>query len=335
MVIINSYIIAVLLLIITMICWGSWANFQNITKRTWPFQHFYIDFTLGILISIVIIAFTLGSTGDEGRSFLPDLMQVNLSSFLNAFSSGFIWSFGSLLLVAAISIAGMSVAFPIGVGTALVLGVGTNYIKEPVGDGKLLTVGVLCLLVAIICDSIAYRRKANDKVDRGGYKGIFISLMAGVILGFVIRLMMNAISFDFTQPEMGKMTPYTASVVFALGAFISNFFGNLLLMKKPLVGNKVRVRDYFYLGDKKDHMYGLIAGFVWSIGWIFNMVSAGVAGFAISDALGQGATMVAALWGVFIWKEFKNTDKKTLLIVVSMFIFYISGLAIVVLSRYY
>jgi glucose uptake protein len=172
-------------------------------------------------------------------------------------------------------------------------------------------------------------------VDKGGLKGIFISVLAGCILGFVIRLMMNAISFNFHNPEIGKMTPYTASVIFAVGAFTSNFFGNYYLMKMPLVGHKIKLRDYFFSAKKLDHFYGFLAGVVWSIGWIFNMVSAGVAGFAISDALGQGATMVAALWGVLFWKEFKGADRKTLTILISMFVFYLFGLFLVVFSRYH
>jgi glucose uptake protein len=160
MVIIDSYVVAIVLLFVTMICWGSWANFQKATNKNWPFQLFYIDFTAGILIALLFFALTLGSVGSTGRAFFPDLYQASFFSIFNAFSSGFIWSFGTLLLVAAISIAGMSVAFPIGIGIALMLGVSTNYFKEPIGDGKLLAVGVLFLIIAIVLDAIAYRRKA-------------------------------------------------------------------------------------------------------------------------------------------------------------------------------
>ncbi len=335
MVIVTSYFTAIAMLFITMLCWGSWPNFQKATNNKWPFQLFYIDFTAGILITLFIFSITLGSFGETGRAFLPDLYQANFNSIINAFSSGFIWSFGTLLLVGAISIAGMSVAFPVGIGIALILGVSTNYIKEPVGDGILLTIGVLFLLLAIVSDSLAYRRKSNNRRDRGGKKGIFLSVLAGVILGFVIRLMMNAISLNFTHPAIGKMTPYTASFIFAIGAFISNFFGNYFLMKKPISGPKVRLKDYFSIAIKKDHLYGLIAGIVWSVGWIFNMLSAGIAGFAISDALGQGATMVAAFWGVIFWKEFRGEGKKTGGIIILMFLFYLCGVCAVILSRYY
>lgn len=335
MITVNSYSMAIIMLFITMLCWGSWANFEKKTDKSWSFHLFYIDYTFGILLTLLFFALTFGSLGHVGRSFLPDLFQANFFSFFNSFLSGFIWSFGTLLLVAAISIAGMSVAFPIGIGIALLLGVTTNYLKEPVGDGKILAIGVLFLLVAIILDSIAYSRKADKNLDRGGMKGICISVLAGCILGFVIRLMMNAISFDFHNPEIGKMTPYTASVIFALGAFISNFFGNYFLMKSTILGPAVSIRSYLLPNQKKNHSLGLIAGLVWSIGWIFNMLSAGVAGFAISDALGQGATMVAALWGVLVWKEFKNVDKKTTKIVVLMFVMYISGLFAIIYSRYH
>ncbi len=336
MVIVNSYTLAVILLFVTMICWGSWANFQKATSNKWPFQFFYIDFTIGILISILFISLTFGSIGLAGRSFINDILQANLFSLFNSFLSGFIWSFGTLLLVAAISIAGMAVAFPIGIGVALILGVTTNYIKEPIGNELLLATGVILLLFAILLDSIAYRRNTDKNIDKGGVKGILISILAGCILGFVIRLMMNSISFDFSRPKIGLMTPYTASFVFSIGAFTSNFFGNLFLIRKNIISNKkIIIKNYFANKNNINHLYGLLAGLVWSIGWILNMLSAGIAGFAIADALGQGATMIAALWGLLVWKEFKKSNKLTLVILFMMFVFYISGLSVIILSRYY
>jgi len=111
-----------------MLCWGSWGNTQKLAGKTWRYELFYWDYVIGVLLFSLINAFTLGSIGSAGRSFIPDLMQADISNIGSAFLGGVIFNLANILLSAAIAIAGMSVAFPVGIGLALVLGVIINYI---------------------------------------------------------------------------------------------------------------------------------------------------------------------------------------------------------------
>ena len=120
MFVLESYPWAVVFCVITMFCWGSWANTQKLAKKGWRFELFYWDYTIGVLLLTVILGLTLGSSGTVGRSFVPDLQQASHANIHSALVGGAIFNLANILLVAAIDIAGMSVAFPVGIGLALV-----------------------------------------------------------------------------------------------------------------------------------------------------------------------------------------------------------------------
>ncbi len=328
MVLVESYSIAVFLCFITMLCWGSWANTQKLASKEWRFQLFYWDYALGVLLLALAFAVTLGSLGSQGRPFLADLGQASGNAIWSALLGGIVFNLSNILLVAAIDIAGMAVAFPIGVGLALVIGVVVNYIKLPVGDPVLLLVGVAGVVVAIILDALAYRRLPTDK--RTTTKGILISVAAGVLMGFFFRFVVASMATDFANPEPGRLTPYTAVVLFSVGLLLSNFVWNSIVMKKPFVGDPVPYSDYFTKGSAKLHLVGILGGVIWSVGMSFSIIASGTAGPSISYGLGQGATMVAAFWGVFIWKEFKHAPRNTGRLLALMFVFYIIGLSLIV-----
>ncbi len=331
MVIIESYTWAVVMCFITMLCWGSWANTQKLASKKWAFQLFYWDYALGVLLLSLILAFTMGSTGEEGRSFIPDLQQASNRSLGMAFLGGVVFNLANLLLVIAIDIAGMAVAFPIGIGLALAIGVITNYLGTPVGNPVLLFIGVGLVILAIVFDALAYR-KIPSQGAKTTSKGILISILAGILMGFFYRFVAESMATDFALPAAGKMTPYTAGVIFAIGLLISNFAWNTFFMYKPVSGEKATYRDYFTKGTPRLHLIGVLGGMIWSLGMIFNIIASGEASFAISYGLGQGATMIAALWGVFIWKEFKQ-DKGVNSILTAMFLFYLAGLALIIMAR--
>jgi glucose uptake protein len=333
MVVIHSYGVAVFLAFITMLCWGSWANTQKLAQKKWPFQLFYWDYAIGVLLLALLLAFTAGSSGTEGRSFLADLAQADGKSLISAFLGGVIFNIANILLVAAIAIAGMAVAFPIGIGLALVLGVITNYAATPLGNPVILFSGVALVTVAIVLDAMAYRRLPNSSPVTSA-KGIVISLLAGFLMGFFYRFVAASMATDFVNPMEGKLTPYTASVVFAMGLLISNFVWNTIFMYKPLTGEKVTYKDYFVKGDTKLHLIGILGGAIWSLGMTLNIIAAEQAGFAISYGLGQGATLIAALWGVFIWKEFKGAKGVNGLLT-AMFLFFVVGLTMIIVARLY
>ncbi|WP_029905362.1 GRP family sugar transporter [Prevotella sp. 10(H)] len=331
MFIVDNYSLAVLFCFITMLCWGSWGNTQKLAGKTWRYELFYWDYAIGILVFAVIMAFTLGSIGDSGRGFLEDIKQADTAFLVSALIGGVIFNASNILLAASTSIAGLSVAFPLGVGLALVLGVFINYFSTPKGDPVSLFLGVFLIVIAIILNGIAASKKtADNKSDKNAKKGILLAAFAGILMSFFYRFVAAAMDLDnFEQPAVGKITPYTAFFVFAIGVFLSNFVFNTIVMKKPFVGTPVTYKEYFS-GTFSTHMVGVLGGCIWALGTLFSYIAAGKAGAAISYALGQGAPMIAAIWGIFIWKEFKGTSKTVNLLLTLMFILFVCGLGLIV-----
>ena len=229
MFIINNYALSVGFCIITMLCWGSWANTQKLAQKTWRFELFYWDYVIGILLMSLIFSFTMGNHGTLGRGIIDDLIQAEISNISNAFLGGIIFNAANILVVAAISIAGMSVAFPIGIGIALVLGVIVNYIANPQGSALWLFVGVALITFAIVIDAVAYRKKATQS-QKVPTKGIILSVVGGVLMALFYRFVASSMVSNFEQPEVGLLTPYTAVFIFSVGVLISNFIFNTILM---------------------------------------------------------------------------------------------------------
>lgn len=329
MFIIESYPVAVLFCVITMLCWGSWANTQKLVSKNWRFELFYWDYVIGILLFSFISALTLGSIGSQGRSFLDDLSQASSENISSALLGGVIFNAANILVAAAISIAGMAVAFPVGIGLALVLGVLLNYFAAEKGNPVLLFSGVALVAVAIVMNAIAYKKQTNDN-KKVSTKGIVIAILGGILMSFFYRFIAKSMDLeDFHNPAAGKMTPYTAVFIFSVGVFLSNFLFNTILIKRPFEGEPTSYAAYFR-GRFQTHLVGVLGGVIWGIGNSFNLIAAGKAGPAISYGLGQGATLVAALWGVFIWKEFRNARGSTLSLIAAMFVFFIAGLGLLI-----
>jgi glucose uptake protein len=191
------------------------------------------------------------------------------------------------------------------------------------------------VLVAVILDAVAYKRLASDGV-KTPTKGIVLSLAAGALMGFFYSFVAHAMGAidPLTQTlEAGKLSPYTAIVFFSLGILISNFLWNSIAMAKPFVGAPVRYADYFTRGTPRLHLIGILGGIIWNLGMSLSILANNAAGPALSYGLGQGATLVAALWGVFVWKEFKEAPKGTNGILAAMFLFFIVGLGVLIASK--
>lgn len=330
MYIIENYGTAVFFTIITMLCWGSWGNSQKLTDKSWRFELFYWDYVLGILLFAVILGFTLGTNGINGRSFVPDILQADGSSILYALIGGIIFNASNILLVAAMALAGMAVAFPVGVGIALVLGVLVNYINNPKGNALILFIGIIFITMAIIVDAIAYR-KLSVSQQKVPTKGILFSILAGFLMAFFYYFVSKSMFTDFVNPEKGMLSPYSALFFFAIGILLSNFIFNTIIMRKPVEGSPVVYSDYFK-GSAKSHLTGILGGVIWMLGMSLSIIATEKAGFAISYGLGQGATLVAALWGVFIWKEFKGAGNKVNRLIAFMFLSYLIGLALIIIA---
>jgi glucose uptake protein len=326
----ESYTLAIILCVITMLCWGSWGNTQKIGGKSWRFELFYWDYVIGIVLFSILLAFSMGSTGEGGRGFIEDIKQAEFRNILNAMFGGVIFNASNILLVAAMAIAGMAVAFPVGVGIALALGVIINYVFVPQGNPNLIFGGVALIVAAIILDAAAYK-KHSIKLKKVSGKGITLSISAGILMALFYRFVASSMVTSFEVPEAGKLTPYSAIFFFSIGVLISNFLFNYLIMKYPFEGKPLAFSDY-RKGTFDMHLNGVLGGVIWNIGMSMSIIASGKAGFAISYGLGQGATLIAALWGVFIWKEFKGASKSVNLLILLMFMAYLAGLWLLVIA---
>jgi glucose uptake protein len=332
MVLVQNYGLAVFLCAVAMVCWGSWQNTQNLIGKSWRFEHYYWDFSIGILLFALLMAFTFGSIGNEGRSFLPDLHQADLKNLLSAAIGGVIWNMGTLLLVAAISIAGMSVAFPIGGGIGWTLGIVINYIGKPEGNPAFLFGGTAFIVLAIIMSMQSYRKLAENQ-KKPTLKGILLAFLAGLCIAFFYRFVASSLASDFSSAEAGKISSYTAVVFFSLGALLCTALVNPIFMARPVQGEPVSMSGWVK-GSSRTHLLGILGGAIWCLGNSVSFMSVSAASPAISYGLSNSAPVVAALWGIFVWKEFKDAPKGTNLLLSLMFFFYLIGLALIVYSRF-
>lgn len=341
----QTYAGALLLIVLSMICWGSWANAFKLTGK-WRFELFYYDYSLGVLLAAIIAAYTFGSMGDD-LSFSDNLIVAGKRNMAWALASGVVFNLANMLLVAAISVAGLAVAFPVGIGLALVVGVVWNYFLNPQGNPILLTVGVLLVVGAIIVDALAYSSharsakvkapaagkgssKAPPKAGGAGLKGIGLSLISGALMGSFYPLVEMGKGAGM---DAGGLGPYSVAFMFAIGVFFSTFIFNLYFLNLPVQGEPLSMFAYFQ-GTLKQHALGIAGGLLWCLGAIANFTASSApksveVGPAVSYAIGQGATLVSALWGLLVWKEFAGASPKVRLMVAAMLVLFVVGLALV------
>jgi len=319
----QTFPLALLMMIISAICWGSWANTYKGVKN-YRFELFYWDYAIGIFLMALTLGHTMGATSNDPSNIVNNIHSASTSNVVYALIGGAIFNLANLLLVAAIDMAGLAVAFPIAIGIALVVGTVLSYALQPKGNAALLGLGVICALVAVILDGKAYGSLARTEksVSR---KSIIVCVVSGVLMGLWAPFLTRAMT-----SEPGTLGPYSAVIFLTLGALLSCFIWNLYFMKHPLVGEPVSFSGFFR-GPASGHLLGIFGGFIWGTGTVFNMVAASLTGVAISYAIGQSAPMVAALWGVFVWKEFAGAGSRAKLYLAGMFVFY--ALAILFIAK--
>lgn len=317
----ETYGLALLLMILCMICWGSWANTFKLAGKV-RFELFYWDYALGVFLMAIILALTLGSWHGGEDAFFNNLTQASGSRMALAMAAGTIFNVANILLVGAIAIAGMAIAFPVSIGAALVIGTVLTYFVDRTGNPGMLFAGVGLAVVAILADSLAYKELSGGKVQVTK-RGLKISIISGILMGSWSPLTAASMA-----EGTGQLTPFTSTVVFAFAVLVSTFFFNIYFMQKPLIGEPVGFEGYLQ-GKPSWHALGIAGGFIWSIGTAANLIAGREAGFAVSYAMGQSAPMVAALWGVFVWKEFAGASSKAKMYLASMFVFYASAIAVI------
>jgi glucose uptake protein len=338
MVLVHNYGLAVMFFLIAMTCWGSWANTQKLAAKNWRFELFYWDVVLGLLIFSLIAAFTLGSLGNEpgGRTFMEDLAHADGKSIAFGMLGGVIWNLGNLLLVAAIAVAGLAVGFPIGGGIAWLGGTILGYIIEVSTKGEsssdpvLLFLGMAIAITAIYLSMVSYKRLAAHK-KKASMKGIILAVLAGLFIAPFYTVTMYGMDPAFGLSGAGTLTPYTGAVLFALGAFLSTFLINPFFMAKPVEGEPVKMSAYFK-GSFKSHWWGILGGSIWMLGMVVSFMSSGE-GSTVAYALSNAAPVVAILWGVLVWKEFKEAPKGTNTILSIMWVLFIIALVLITMSN--
>jgi glucose uptake protein len=337
MILIHNFGLAVFFFVITMFCWGSWSNTQKMAAKKWRFELFYWDFALGLVLTALLGAFTFGSMGSEGRTFTEDLTQADISSMLYAFFGGAVWNAGNLLLVAAIAVAGMSVGFPIGGGIAWVLGIIINMVlvfldKGTIGGNPpLIITGIVLIISAIYLSMLSFKRLVKEQ-KKTSAKGILLSVGAGLLIAFFYGLVVKSLDNEFVTGGTGTLTPFSGVFFFALGALLTTPLFNGFFMRFPLEGERVSMSDYFK-ESFATHVAGLAGGFIWMMGMSLSFMAAGAANPAISYALSNAAPVVAILWGVFVWKEFKGAPKGNNTLLTIMFSMFILALILITLSN--
>lgn len=317
-----TYGTALVLMLTSMICWGSWPSFLK-KLPGWRLEYFYIDYTLGFLLTALIFGFTLGSgAGEPGH--LAALQQAAPREATFAVVGGFIWNVGNILLLNSIMIAGLAVAYPIAAIPAIVFGIGVSYWLQPVGNPWALGTAIVLLLVAAQTTAAAYRRLGQSPAGHRR-RGIIIAVISGFLIGFFPPFVTAAISGS------SALDSYTVSTFFTLGAAAATAIVMPILIRHTLVGEPGRLGGYLE-GHTSAHLLGLLAGAVWCAGTVFNFISAGMVGIAISVGIGSGAPAVGALWGVFVWREFAGGSARSKAYIGAALLLFAAGVTAMALS---
>ena len=328
----ETYEFALFLMILTMFCWGSWANTIKLCPG-YRFQLFYWDYAIGLLLATVVWGFTAGSLGHAGPPFLDAVAHTSSHAILFALAGGVVFNVANLLLVAAIVVAGLAVAFPVGIGLALVIGAVASYLLHPAANPLLLFGGVALVTVAIVLDAAAYRKREST-AKATTTRGIVLSLIAGVLMGGWYPIATRDLASNAAPG------PYAIAFFFGIGVLLSTIPANLLLMAKPLDGKPPVDGSGYWRAPFGWHLAGLFGGAVWCVGAVANFVAsvahlAKPIGPAVSYSIGQGATMISACWGVFVWREFAGAPRSAKLLLFFMFVFFALGLCAIALAPLY
>lgn len=359
----GSYVYTLVLLILSMLCWGSWANTFKVAGK-WRFELFYFDFAVGVFIVALIASFTFGMFGLDGFSVIDDLQLAGKRQDMFAFAAGCVFNLANMLLMGAIAVSGMAIAFPVGIGLALIIGVIISYLMHPVGNPILLGSGCLAILGAIIVDARAWNAYSASKARRSAEaaaaaaaaraadvdakpvpkkkktakpvssgKGIALALAGGVLMGLFYPIV------ELAKEGENGLGPYTIGLLFALGVLLSTFVLNLFFMNIPVQGQPIEMSEYFK-GKASQHLLGLLGGGLWATGAISNFVAAraegpALVGPAVSYAMGQGATLISALWGLLVWKEFAEAEQNVKTLIGVMLVLFVAGLTAVSLAPVY
>ncbi len=366
----TTYMTTLLLAVLSMVCWGSWANTQKMTGR-WRSELYFIDFAIGVLMAAIVAAATFGTisggfveTDTLMLSVMDNLSVARRVSLGAALLAGGVFNLANMLLLAGIALAGMSVAFPFAIGVALAAAVVWSYFLNPGANPTLLFSGAGAVVAAVVASALSYRSLILDKAaaplkDASSGKQpapttarqAFVArppnprelpkstfgkaMLLSVICGVLMSCFMPLVALS-EKSEVG-LGPYTACLIVAVGVVLSAPVIGLVFMNLPVEGHPIGFGDYFKRGLKR-HLLGVAGGCLWGTGtaaYFVAVTAPRVTGFrpVVVEALGYGAALLAALWGLVVWKEFAGARRKTLGLVVAVFVLFAAGLVLMVSAR--
>jgi len=357
----TTYALTLALLMISVLCWGSWAN--ALKKSHWRFELYYLDFCVGAILAALIAAFTVGSMGPD-LSVQDSFLLVSKRPVLLAFVAGCVFNLGNMLVVAAIEVSGMGIAFLIGLGMALIVSVMWNYILLENGNLWMILGGCIIVLVSVILAAVAHgmmeavrrksaaalaaslappeeltkaaipgarKKRAEEESGPGAMLGVWLALSGGLVLGCFYPLMGMSM-----EGELGFSNPFSVALIVSIGMLVSSLIYNLYFMNLPVKGLPISFFAYF-TGSLGQHGLGLLGGMIWMAGACANFSAAAAQGeaklgTAIVYTLGYGSALISLIWGVFVWKEFANATSGISRLLSTAAILFASGLAVVVLG---
>jgi len=341
----QTYPVVLALMILSALCLGSWPATYKLAGK-WRFELFYFSFAFGLIVAAGIYAFTVGNLGYDGFTLIDDLQHAGKRQWLFGFIAGLIFNFANMLLMASVSVAGMAVAFPISIGLAVLVSTAMSSFARPAGNGLLLTLGCLLLLTAIIVDALSYRllglarhealaRAGQAKSTRrpSSLKGIILALASGLLMGSFNPLLDKA-----RAGEVG-MGPYAIMVMFGLGAFFTTPVFNIFFMNLPVEGDPVDFGNL--LSSKlKQHIMGFIGGMIWCTGMLAALVVVASADQiqvtpVARNILSQVYPVIAAVWGLVVFREFKGADIRVTIMSVLMLVLFLVGVGMIAMAPVY
>jgi glucose uptake protein len=337
----QTYAVTIFLMVFSMLCLGSWA--VTYKASGWRFELYYFDFSFGLLVAAAILAFTVGSMGFDGFTFLDDMLHAGKRQWFYAFTAGMVFNLANMLLMAAIAVAGMTVAFPISAGLALIAGVVIGRFQKAAGNPLMAFAGCVLIFAAILAAGAAYRfineirheakaraGKAKSTKRPVAVKGVLIAVLSGALMAGCYPLLAKA-----KEGEAG-LGPYSVAMIFAGGVFLSTFVFNLFFMNLPIEGEPVDFMEYFQ-SSPRAHGLALLGGVIWCLGTVAMFVAASAENVRIVPSLtyglSQAPALIAVLWGTLVWREFKDGDARTKSIVGLMFILFTVGVTLVSLAQ--
>jgi len=328
---------------------------------------FYFEYALSLFLTSV---FFLQTVGGGHITAVGACLPVGSGSCTSiafsgakvaaALGAGVVFNVANLLLVVAFTLAGLAVAFPLVIGTALVVGTSTTYAIDPTGRPALLFSGVLLALLAVLASARSHQLlEAHRAADEGGKRGgegaeealvgpgggggeeasssssggggrsrnvVALCVAAGVLMGTWSPLVAYA-----QQGGAGQLTPYGEFLFFSLAALLTT--PPLLMLQQadvliPRTGPRIALSASACWGTAPGFGWGAVGGFVWSTGTLANAVAGNEIGFALSYALGQSAPMVGVLWGLLYYGEYDGAPPSSRRALGAMFALYAGAIAL-------